>query len=369
MKINKSFDELVEDGFELKWQDIGGVKCVLIGPSHIGQKWTLDTLHFRSSIWTESGELVSAGFRKFFNYNESTNIIPNPKDSDLISGSVYSKLDGSLLIVSKFNDVLICRTRGTFDAKNLDNGYDIDYLKVKYPKAFDNEYLTNGNSLLFEWTSPDNIIVLNYGETPDIKLIGMISHEDYLLASQQSLDEVAKSIEVARPKKYVFENIEGMIDIVSKFKGEEGVVVYYNNEQYQSKIKGEEYLNLHRFKSNATFNNMVDIYIDGKFDSIESLRNHIQSHFDFECLKMVEGYIEEIYSLDQIIKRKLDTLKENVGNIAKANDNRKDRALAIIKCYGDTPYKSCAFNILDGRDVDGKGLRLLLEFEKNQKTA
>ena len=101
---------------------VAGETVFLVQPQHIGAKWSRDTLHFRSSVWNEKGELVSASFPKFFNNGESPDLYPNPESfSDWVTPE---KIDGSTLIVSKYKGQLIVRTRGTLDATRLDkNGH------------------------------------------------------------------------------------------------------------------------------------------------------------------------------------------------------------------------------------------------------
>jgi hypothetical protein len=149
----------------------------LIQPCHIGVKWTQANKHLRSVVVNEDGEIVSMGFSKFTNYGENPEHFPTP---DSLKGCVcMEKIDGSLLIVSKYKGKFILRTRGTVDASKLDNGYELEYFKQKYVKVFEffSEFEYWNFSLLFEWTTPNNRIVIRYGDEPEFSLVGGINHD------------------------------------------------------------------------------------------------------------------------------------------------------------------------------------------------
>ena len=169
MKIN--LNDIDADNFTTRLVSIAGEECVLVNPMNFGCDWKPDTLHFRSSIWNSDGELISAGFPKFFNYGEKPLVSEIPTES--ADFKAITKIDGSLLIVSKYKGEVIIRTRRCVDATTLTNGDEIAILKEKYPLAFD---VPEGNSYLFEWVSPTHRIVIKYNEI-DIKLIGSISHK------------------------------------------------------------------------------------------------------------------------------------------------------------------------------------------------
>jgi hypothetical protein len=319
---------------------------------HMGIQWTEDTLIYRSSIWNRDGELISAGFKKFFNYTEQPDLVPDPTDDQLVEGSIVEKMDGSLLIISKYKGELICRTRGTFNVENLENGFEIEFLKKKYPKLFNSdlyEALDYEVSILCEWTTPTNVIVLKYGDEPELKLIGIIYHGDYSMMQQSTLESWSRVLDVPRPMTYTFNNVQHMVQTIKHLEDKEGVVVYYECEQIQKKFNAAKYLKLHRFKENATWKNVLRLYVDGEYESIANFMEYIKNVFDFECLEMITQFVAPIHcaSVDEL--GKLAELKEEVENLKKFKETRKDQALYIIEQFGNTKYKSVAFLFLDNK--------------------
>ena len=154
---------------------IAGVPCVLVEPHGVGVvKWDRHNLIYRSSLWTMDGEPVSLSLKKFHNWDEDID-----KDGNHIPDKIpYPKpKDGSLLLISRFRNELIVRTRGTIDAETtLSNGHEIPYLKTKYAKLFQHAMETEGITYCAEWTTPTQKIVLDYGDEPSLTLIGAIKH-------------------------------------------------------------------------------------------------------------------------------------------------------------------------------------------------
>ena len=110
---------------------LNGETVSLVQPIHIGGKWTLTNKIFRSSVWDSNGELISAGFPKFTNWGEAPDIFPLP--DSLRNATIVEKIDGSLLVVSKWKGHYILRTRGTVDATQLENGMNLKFsIKLFY---------------------------------------------------------------------------------------------------------------------------------------------------------------------------------------------------------------------------------------------
>jgi hypothetical protein len=219
------------DSFMIHPHLVGGETVYLVQPIGFNPKWNQANKHFRSSVWNSDGELISAGFPKFTNWGENPDNFPTP--TSLKDAVVTEKLDGSLLIVSKYKGQFIIRTRGTIDASKMENGHELEFFKQKYPKVF--SFMNDGNtwdcSLLFEWTSPLNRIVCRYGDEPTFSLIGIIYHSDYSLAGQGTINVIARELEVPRPKTYKFNDVSELLEQVDQWVNQEGVVVYSKDGQ------------------------------------------------------------------------------------------------------------------------------------------
>jgi hypothetical protein len=219
---------------------LNGEVVHLIQPQHIGIKWQKNTMIFRSSVWSNDGVLISASFPKFFNWGEQTELSPTP---DSLNKCVcVEKLDGSTLIVSKWKGNFILRTRETIDAHKLDNGYELEIFEKTILEPFVKSIEDKGESwdfsLLFEWLSPVNRMVIRI-EEPQFKLIGCVLHLNYTLFDQDKLDRYAKMFGWSRPETYSFDSIANLIELVKKWEGKKGVVIYSNKGQTLHKVKSD----------------------------------------------------------------------------------------------------------------------------------
>ena len=355
MKIDIS--TIDTDSFVVRPVKIADEICYLVFPKEIGCKWNQGNLIFRSSVWNSNGELISASYKKFFNWGEQPDLITHPSDNDKLE--CLEKIDGSTLIVSKYNGEIIARTRGTADATVLEkNGFEIGLLKEKYPKAFEFDCDTSSYTRIFEWTTPLNIIILNYGEEPELWYTGKIYHDRYVYAKQNELDSEYASLGVKRPKRYNFDNITNMIDTVQAFKGVEGICVYFNNGQDIRKLKGLDYLAKHRFKSSASFENTLDLFVEWERPEFMVFQQKLIETFDYECYEMVRGYASQICDATKQMYEVFDGMKRLIDKVHGLS--RKEQALAIQQAYGKTSRCGYAFSMLDNKPLDKNAYKKLI---------
>ena len=341
--------------FNIKEGLIGDETCFLVTPKQLNTPWDVQNKYFRSSIWNKDGELVSGSFFKFPNWLERPDVFPVPES--LKGTTAVLKIDGSALIISKYKGQLVHRTRGTFDASLLsENGNEIELFKKKYPEVFDlSGDETWDVSYVFEWVSPKNPIVINYQES-ELYLIGMISHSDYSLYGQYDLNEIAKFLGVKRPESHTFTDIPDMLETVKKWEGKEGIVLYSGRGQILHKIKAEKYLIAHHFKSNATLENTIDLFIDYKYPSYSEFEKKLTEQFDEDCKNMVLGFCGQICDAYQKVTETIEEMKHFVSPLFMVS--RKCAAENIIKRYGT--QSSFVFEILDHNRLSDKSLKKML---------
>lgn len=362
MKINNLLEKINKQEFNIKESKIANEDVILITPE-ISAHWNKDNLIFRSSIWSKDGELISAGFPKFFNYGEQLELSPPPTD---ISNAVLpAKIDGSLLIISKYKGEIIMRTRGTFDATLHDNGSELANFKEKYPKIFEYTIPTWDYSILIEWVSPTNQIILKYPEV-DFYLIGVVKHKDYSLITQNGLDWSARRIGMKRPSMFRFKALPDLIDTIQQAKGMEGVVIYTNNDQTLHKLKSVWYLSLHRMKSLlGSFDKVFDVWVSfSKPKTYEEFYNKMVETFDYEIAEQCKEMLQEIVDIGEMVDIKIVDLNQIIDKV-RLLEGRKDQALMIQNNYKE--YQSHLFLLLNGKEISDKHYKSLY-FQIKDKT-
>ena len=343
--------------FNIKDCVIAGDECVLITPKDLSVKWNEDNKHFRSSIWRKSDmHPISLGFKKFTNLGEQPEFEPIEGHSDL---EFVRKLDGSLLIVSQYKGELIVRTRGTIDASQLPNGCEIEFLKNKYPEAFDNFWLDSEKfSLLFEWTTPTNRIVLKESEEPTLWLIGIVGHdahsfmgeyEPYFYFTQKDLDTQARFLGVSRPEVYTL-NLQNVAEYLKDETSIEGVVIYANGGQILKKVKTPRYLYMHKvFTGIKTVDHLFDLFVEYEQPQRENFEALLTTNFDWELVVALKSLMDELYNKIRLITCKIMQINVYLINPDFMALDRKGKAQKILELFPND--SGIAFAILDGKEI------------------
>jgi hypothetical protein len=338
---------------------VGGELVHLIQPQHFGTQWRKDNKHLRSVVVNHEGEVISAGFPKFTNWGENPEHFPVP--TSLNNCNVVEKLDGSLLIVSKYKGNYILRTRGTVDAYTLSNGYELDIFKEKILSKLHNDVDTWNYSVLFEWVSPVNKIVLNYGDEPDWHLVGFVNHINYSMAQQDLLDAMAEKYGFKRPTTYSFPNVEQLLKDVEQWKNKEGVCVYSHNDQNIHKVKGAWYLALHHMKSElSNIEKVLDVWLERGMPDYQTFYNYINTTFDFELAEQCRGMISNICDAKKEVDKIVWGMNLFVNTRLLSLPNRKQQAELVLSSYGTTNRAAFVFKILDNRPLGKEEYKKLL---------
>lgn len=328
-----------------------GDKAFLVKPSLQGVDWTPSNLHFRSSIWNESGQLLSGSFWKFTNVGEKPDLFPVP--TSLKNSTVVLKLDGSTNIIDYIDGEYHCRSRGTFDAKQIENGHEFYQVFDKYPQV--KQWLReNPNyTLITELCTPSNRIVIYYPEVEHY-LIGAVNKDNYSFLNQKQLDILADSLLMPRPETYSFNSVAELLESVKLWEGKEGVV-WETSAGYLLKVKAVDYLKKHAFKSNLSIKNLLELFLDNPDQTKDEFLNFIESNFDYECRAMSDKIINEIFDAAE----QVTNIVFKVMNFVASHryDARKEFALNAKNNLGE--YSGLAFSFLDQKPLDKKTLKKL----------
>ena len=357
--MNINFENYNFEEFTIKEGVFCNVPSKLIIPNHIGTKFNQKNKIFRSSIWTMNGELLSASLPKFTNFGENPDNFPVPLTID--NCNFVEKIDGSLVCIDYVNNILSMRTRGVFSYNTAENSFDFEYCLLKYPRIEEWIKANPNYSLICEITTPNLKIVIDYGNEPDFWLIGAVNKNDYSLMTQKELKELSNLLGIKRPETFTFNSIDELITVVSSWSNnKEGVCLYCNNDQSIFKIKADVYLKLHRFKENATIENTIDLFISYNYPSYLEFEKVLNTQFDYECWKMVQGFASDICTAWKEVKNIENHMLFFIENI-KSLPTRKEQALTIFKSYGkETNRSSFLFKLLNGESLNQEDYKKLL---------
>jgi len=214
--------------------------------------WDEITLSARGIVFNKvTGELVARPFSKFFNYEELNGAagkkLPEAFQPNLEGPfRALEKVDGSAGIVFNFNNEWRVNTRGSFESDQA------IWAKKWLDKNIKTEHMDPTLTYMFEIIYPENRIVVNYGNKEAMVLIGVIDKETGIELDYTDMKNIACIIGCDLAKIYHFEKFEDIFISREKLTvNEEGWVVTFENG-YRCKLKGEEYLKVHRILSSVT---------------------------------------------------------------------------------------------------------------------
>jgi len=239
--------------------------------------WDEITLQTRGLVTDNDGNIVARPFKKFFNLDEN-------KHTPTSDFEVYEKMDGSLGILFNYNDEWVMATRGSFTSDQSVKGFEI-------LQKYDYQKLLKGFTYLFEIIYPENRIVVRYGYE-DLILLGVIDNKDgYELKIFDNdinlegirLRDLYNDLGFKLVKKY--DGISDYNTLKEMIKdNEEGFVVKFSNGD-RVKIKGEEYLRLHKIMTNVSTTAVWEILSTG--GSVDELLKDVPDEF-YDKIKSYE---------------------------------------------------------------------------------
>jgi RNA ligase len=240
-------------------------------------KWDEITLMCRGLVTDDKGNIVARPFTKFFNIEEG-------KYTPTENFEVFEKMDGSLGIVFWYEGQWILATRGSFTSDQAVKGTEI-------LKRYNTDILFRHMTFCFEIIYPENRIVLDYGDDEKLVMLGAFDRwgKDYDISDwdEWGFDVVKK-----------YDGIKDFKELKAMVKDDqEGFVVKFTNGD-RVKVKGVEYLRLHKIMTNMSTTAVWECLKNG--DDIETLLKDVPDEF----YKKIKDYVRDLrYAHFQISER------------------------------------------------------------------
>ena len=256
--------------------------------------WDDITLNCRGLVLDTEGTVIAKPFPKFFNYEEhKLEDIPNEYFE------VYEKMDGSLGIFFYYGGEWHMATRGSFTSEQAIKGMEIanryNYDKICVP----------GYTYLFEIIYPENRIVVDYGKEERLVLLGVMNRRGEEFPYEEMVDE---GWDIVMKYKTWGEDWETLKKEISK--NNEGYVIRFSGGM-RMKIKGDEYVRLHRILTNFSTKDIWELLKNGEplepfldrvpdeFDAwVKEVVRDLQTRYD-NILKDYRIIMDDIYDADK----------------------------------------------------------------------
>ena len=274
--------------------------------------------------------IFTTAFRKFFNYNENP-LTHESVINKLTPVNITEKLDGSLILVSRLpNGKLLCKTKSTINSEQAINATKIINNTPEY-EEFCNYWISGGYTPMFEYTSPENVIVLFYGE----EKLTLICLRNIETGEEIDIQTLETSLPIVKQYKTTMKNV---INLQQNSTSEEGWVIKFDNGQ-RVKFKTLEYVRLHRVMSNI-YNKkfLADTILFGSFDDIlPYVNNNKNAH-------------EYVISFKDKLINFYSSIKEQIYSFYSRNKHLDKKEYAILAKSILESRMGLAMNLYNGRE-------------------
>ena len=327
MEIDRTeLDKLINEGMIIDNRH-KSLPLTIFNYSKIAQfqkNWNDITLQARGLIIDDNDKIIARPFKKFFNMEElKANGIPNERYE------VYKKMDGSLGILFYYANTWHMATRGSFTSEQAMKGISIFNSKYKHLIPNLNVELT----YLFEIIYSENRIVVDYGTTEDLILLGAIHAE-----SGNEIDIKDINLPFTKVESYEITNFEDLKN--RNTQNEEGYVIKFIPSNFRMKIKFEDYVTLHGIVTEFSTKKVWEILKDNQ--DLEKLLEMVPDEF-YDKVKLVYDDLTEQF---ETLKGVAETIASQCGQF----DNRKDIALFLQREHKE--IMPLVFGILDKKNID-----------------
>jgi T4 RnlA family RNA ligase len=260
--------------------------------------WDDITLQTRGLVTDDKGNVVARPFKKFFNIEEG-------KHTPTSEFDVYAKMDGSLGILFNYEGEWVMATRGSFTSDQAIKGMEM-------LSKYDYNRLNKGYTYLFEIIFANNRIVCRYS-FEDVVLLGVIeTSTGYEVNIYDGENDVRLRNLINNLGFQVVKKYDGIKDY-SVLKGmirddEEGYVVRFSNGD-RMKVKGEEYLRLHKIMTNVSTTAIWEVLSSG--GNMDDLLKDVPDEFYKKIKEYVKQLRYQYWSVQEHAGKYFDNLYES----------------------------------------------------------
>jgi RNA ligase len=293
--------------------------------------WDDITLNCRGLVLDNEGNVIAKPFPKFFNYEEH-----KPEDIPNENFEVYEKMDGSLGIIFHYEGEWLIATRGSFASEQAIKGKE---MLDKLNKSA----LIPGYTYLVEIIYPENRIVVDYGNEEKLVVLGAYNNET---GKEVEVSEmVNEGWEVVMMYKTWGEDWETLKKEISK--DNEGYVIRFSGGM-RMKIKGDEYVRLHKILTNFSSKDIWELLKNG--EDLGPFLERVPDEFDDWVKRTAMNLRYSFHSIDERAGKYHDGFRYGKYNDKEVEPTKKEFA-EYVKQF-PTELAAVMFKIWDKKAYD-----------------
>jgi hypothetical protein len=306
--------------------------------------WDDVTLNMRGTVLDREGNVIAKPFPKFFNMEEhKVEEIPNEPFE------VFEKMDGSLGILFHYADEWHLATRGSFASDQAIKGKEI-LDRYQYDR------LIPGFTYLFEIIYPENRIVCDY-DYEDLVMLAVIDNKDGYELRIHDNDIHLEGIRFVNLYNNLGFKIVKKYDGVDDYKqlksmignNAEGFVIKFKSG-FRMKIKGEEYVRLHRILTNFSNVDIWELLKDDK--DLDEFLERVPDEFDKWVKETISNLQYHKYRIEERAGKIHDYFRYGKYNDREPMPTKKEFAEHLEYCKVEPSVRSICFAMWDRKDYD-----------------
>ena len=259
---------------------------------------------------------------------------------------VFEKMDGSLGILFYYQDQWVMATRGSFVSEQAVKGFEM-------LKNYDYEKLHKNYTYLFEIIYKENRIVVQY-DFEDLILLGMIETKS---GYEVDLHGDGKDLRLKNLLSNLGFNIVKRYDRLTNYSflkniipdTKEGFVVRFSNGD-RMKIKGEEYLRLHKIMTNVSTTAIWEMLSEGR-DVLEVVKD-----VPDEFYKKIKLYVSDLnytyYRYNEYAGEIYHYFRYGKYGDKDPEPTKKEFAEHLVRCNVKPVIKAICFAMWDKKDYN-----------------
>lgn len=296
-------------------------------------------LECRGLKFGADGRLLARPFHKFFNLGEKE----RPHEVDWSRPhTVFEKLDGSMVHPARLNGATVFMTRKGLSEQAV-SAWNVAGENVR---RMAEDLILSGLTPMFEFTSPNNHIVVPYNDER-LTLLAIRETVSGRYYSHAELMEAARSFRVATPEVYnMMGDADALIGRARTLEGKEGYVVAFD-DGHRLKIKADAYVLRHKALSQSVLEkNVLNWIATGAIDDVLPLLPNIVRAKIVDYQRRLFGCLEtHCRVVDAFVREHEEAPRRNFA--------------AAVQTELHPRLRQAAFAKLDGKDTRAFFLKLL----------
>lgn len=290
-------------------------------------RWNPVTRACRGLIVDDSNYVVSRPWEKFFNWGQGQVDVARFLHRDL---EVTDKMDGSLGILYSWGGQSYIATRGSFTSKQARHATEVlhqRYPDLKPPLSY---------TFLFEIIYPENRIVLDYGSTDDLVLLGAVNKET---GGYLGVADAKTLLGWGGPTTPVL-SVRTLTECLQLHReGKEGVVL--RSGDHLVKVKQDDYMALHKVIYGVSRKTIWESLSKGSStqEIVEVLPDELHAWATGVCEELTQQYLQ--------VRRDVFSAFMEIMSQLEMGYTRKDFAVKANKAG----HPSILYALLDEKDI------------------